>query len=154
MGLFERIFGKPKDVQPSGYFLTLNGYSPVFTSAPESVYEMAVTRAAIHSFATFCSKLKPEVTGSAAAHLKNTLAFRPNPFQDTAKFLYRIATILNVHNTTFIVPISIRSRGRRLVFIRFYRSTRNSSTFAGRHSSVIGSRTGNGRRSSWIGSGY
>lgn len=116
MGLFERIFGKPKDVQPSGYFLTLNGYSPVFTSAPESVYEMAVTRAAIHSFATFCSKLKPEVTGSAAAHLKNTLAFRPNPFQDTAKFLYRIATILSVHNTAFIVPIEHPITGQTVGF--------------------------------------
>lgn len=83
----------------------LNGYIPVFTSAPESVYEMELTRAAIHSFATFCSKLKPEISGSAKKHLENTLQYRPNPFMDTSKFLYRLATILSVNNTAFIVPM-------------------------------------------------
>lgn len=83
----------------------LNGYTPVFTNAPESVYEMEITRAAIHSFATFCSKLKPEITGSAKKYLERTLQFRPNPFQDTTKFLYRLATILAVNNTAFIVPL-------------------------------------------------
>lgn len=111
MGLFETLFKRPKTVDSAAYFQMLNGYSPIFTSAPGSVYEMAVTRAAIHSFATFCSKLKPEITGSAAAYLKNTLAFRPNPFQDTSKFLYRIATILSVNNTAFIVPIEDKFTG-------------------------------------------
>lgn len=83
----------------------LNGYTPVFTNAPESVYEMEITRAAIHSFASFCSKLKPEVSGSAKKQLERTLQFKPNPFQDTTKFIYRIATILAVNNTAFIVPI-------------------------------------------------
>jgi len=105
MGVFEKIFGKPKAINPSGYFRMLNGYSPVFTNAPGSVYEMAVTRAAIHSFASFCSKLKPELSGSANLHLRNVLQYKPNPFQDTTKFLYRIATILSVNNTAFIVPI-------------------------------------------------
>ena len=83
----------------------LNGYIPVFTSAPESVYEMELTRAAIHSFATFCSKLKPEISGSAKKHPENVLQYRPNPFMDTSKFLYRLATILSVNNTAFIVPM-------------------------------------------------
>lgn len=86
----------------------LNGYTPVFTSAPESIYEMELTRAAIHSFATFCSKLKPEISGSARKSLEKTLQFRPNPFMDTSKFLYRLATILSVNNTAFIVPIEDR----------------------------------------------
>jgi hypothetical protein len=83
----------------------LNGYSPVFTSAPGSIYEMELTRAAIHAFASFCSKLKPEISGSALKNLEKTLQFRPNPYMDTSKFLYRIATILSVNNTAFIVPI-------------------------------------------------
>lgn len=90
---------------PDGYFKMLNGYTPVFTNAPESVYEMEITRAAIHSFASFCSKLKPEVSGSAGKHLEHMLQFKPNPFMDTSKFIYRIATILSVNNTAFIVPI-------------------------------------------------
>lgn len=83
----------------------LNGYAPVYTNAPESLYEMAQTRAAIHSFATFVSKLKPEILGTAKRRLERTLQFKPNPFMDTTKFLYRIATILAVNNTAFIVPV-------------------------------------------------
>lgn len=106
MGVFETIFKKPKaDIKADGYFRMLNGYQPVFTSAPESIYEMELTRAAIHSFASFCSKLKPEISGSARRDLERVLQFRPNPFMDTSKFLYRTATILSVQNTAFIVPV-------------------------------------------------
>lgn len=104
-GLFDAIFGKPKALQANSYFKLLNGYTPVFTNAPESIYEMELTRAAIHQFATFCSKLKPEMTGKAMRHLEKTLQMKPNPFMDTTKFIYRIATILSVNNTAFIVPI-------------------------------------------------
>lgn len=92
-------------MRADGYFRMLNGYTPVFTNAPESLYEMELTRAAIHSFASFCSKLKPEISGSARKGLERTIQFRPNPFMDTTKFLYRVATILSVNNTAFIVPV-------------------------------------------------
>ena len=105
-GVFEKIFRKPKAaVNAAKYFELLNGYSPVYTSAPESVYEMELTRAAIHSFANFCSKLKPEMVGSAHQELKQALTYKPNPFMDTSKFLYRVATILMVNNTCFIIPL-------------------------------------------------
>ena len=89
----------------SEYFKMLNGYSPVFTSYSGGVYEMDLTRSAIHSFATACSKLKPEISGSAYKHLERTLQFKPNSFMDTTKFIYRIATILECEHTAFIVPI-------------------------------------------------
>jgi len=105
MGVFDFIFKKPRAAATTTkYFETLNGYTPVFTNIPGSVYEMELTRAAIHSFANFCSKLKPEIMGSAYKHLEKTLQFKPNPFMDTSKFLYRIATILSVNNNCFIVP--------------------------------------------------
>ena len=110
MGLFEKIFGKKQNESNSmqaieSYFKMLNGYAAVFTNAPEGVYEMELTRSAIHSFAKFCSKLKPEVTGSAYPTLGKTLEYKPNYFMDTSKFLYRIATIFKVNNTAFIVPV-------------------------------------------------
>ena len=106
MGIFETVFKRPRsDIAARAYFKMLNGYVPVFTNAPGSVYEMELTRAVIHSFATFCSKLKPEITGSAHKSLEKTLQFKPNPFMDTTKFIYRIATILSVNNTAFIVPM-------------------------------------------------
>lgn len=112
MGVFETIFKKPKsNLVPDGYFKMLNGYTPVFTNAPESIYEMELTRAAIHSFANFCSKLKPEMSGSAYRNLERVLQFKPNPFMDTSKFIYRIATIFSVNNTAFIVPIEDEAGG-------------------------------------------
>ena len=87
------------------YFKMLNGYSPTFTSFNGGVYEMDLTRVAINNFATHCSKLKPEIDGSAAKHLERALQYKPNYFMDTVKFIKRQATILAVEHTAFIVPI-------------------------------------------------
>ena len=106
MGIFETIFKRPRAaVGTMKYFQMLSGYAPVFTSYAGSVYEMEQTRAAIQAIAVFCSKLKPEISGSAYKNLEKTLQFRPNPFMDTAKFLARLATILYVNNNAFIVPL-------------------------------------------------
>lgn len=88
-----------------GYFKTLTGYSPVFRSFEGSVYEMELTRSAIESFARHCSKLKPEIKGSAYKKLENRMQFSPAPFLDTTKFISKIATTLSVNNNAFIVPI-------------------------------------------------
>ena len=86
MGVFETIFKRPKaDLKAEGYFKMLNGYTPVFTNAPESLYEMELTRAAIHSFASFASKLKPEISGAAKKNLERTLQFKPNPFMEIGR---------------------------------------------------------------------
>lgn len=105
IGLFNKIFKGRPSAETTKYFELLNGYTPVFSNAPESIYEMELTRSAIHTFATFCSKLKPEISGNAKKNLVNTLQFKPNPYMDTSKFLYRIATILSINNTAFIVPL-------------------------------------------------
>ncbi len=106
MGLFESLFKKKREkIIPDGLFELLTGYSPVFTTVSERLYEMELIRASIHSFASFCSKLKPEIRGSAYKNLEKTLQFRPNPFMDTSKFLYRLATILSVNNNAFIIPL-------------------------------------------------
>ena len=83
----------------------LNGYSPTFTSYSGGVYEMDLTRTAINSFATHCSKLKPEIEGSALKRLEKTLQYKPNYFMDTTKFIKRLATYVAVEHTAFIVPI-------------------------------------------------
>ncbi len=108
MGLLNYIFGKKNKEVVGEYFKMLNGYSPVFTSYEGGVYEMDLTRTAIERFASHCSKLKPEISGSAIKHLENTLQFRPNSFMDTTKFISRLATILECEHTAFIVPIEDR----------------------------------------------
>ena len=99
MGLLDMLFKKPQGENVKGYFKMLNGYQPVFSTYNGSLYEQEITRAAIHTFATHCSKLKPEIQGSAYAQLGKKMEFRMNPFMDTTKFLYRVATILEVDKT-------------------------------------------------------
>ena len=106
MGLLDLLFPKKnQEKEVEGYFKTFNGYTPSFTSFGGGLYEMDLTRSAIHAFASQASKLKPEVTGSAMKRLEKQLQYKPNPYMDTSKFLYRLATILSVHNTAFILPL-------------------------------------------------
>ena len=106
MGLLQKIFGeKPLNVKTNEYFKTLTAYQPVFNSFGGSLYEMELVRSAIHTHATFSSKLKPNIEGSAYQELKNILEYKPNPYMDTYKFIYRIRTILEMENTAFIVPL-------------------------------------------------
>ncbi len=106
MGLFENLFKRPKTTENfQGYFKMLNGYTPAFTTYNGGIYEMEITRAAIHAFAIHCSKLQPEMQGSAYKQLGKRLQTKANPFMDTTKFLYRTATILAVDNNAFIIPI-------------------------------------------------
>lgn len=106
MGLFEKIFPqKAREKEVDGYFKTLNAYSPSFTSFEGGLYEMELTRAAIDRFASICGKLKPEIQGSAYKNLEKILQFKPNPYMNTYQFIYRIATILKVNTTAFIVPL-------------------------------------------------
>jgi len=105
VGLFSKLFGGIKKSEVCKYFEGLSSYTPVFTTFDGGVYEMELTRAAIHAFANACSKLNPEIHGTSYESLKNVLQFQPNPYMDTAKFLYRIATIVSVQNNAFIVPM-------------------------------------------------
>lgn len=107
MSLFDKIFkNRPKEVgKYEGVFKLLNGYTPHFTSWGGELYESELIRAAINARATHISKLKVETTGSARPALQNKLRHGPNQFQTWGQFLYRLSTILDVHNTAFIVPV-------------------------------------------------
>lgn len=110
MGLFEKLFPKQAEKQKQEqevytWFRTLGGYTPVYTSFDGGLYEMYLTRACIHTFATHVSKLKPVVSGPGSGKMGRVLDYRPNPWQDTKKYLYRLATIYKAENTAFIVPV-------------------------------------------------
>lgn len=106
MGLFDSIRKKEKMEQKiRDYFQLMNAYVPTFTTFEGGVYEMELTRAAIHSFATHVSKLKPEVKGQNNGNLERMLQFKPNHLMDTKKYLYRLATVYMTDNTAFIAPL-------------------------------------------------
>ena len=107
MGLFDKLFGNRPKPQGAydGIFTMLNGYTPRFTSFNGGVYESELIRSAINARATHISKLNVVVQGAAKPALQNKLKHGPNSFQTWSQFLYRLSTLLDVHNTAFIVPI-------------------------------------------------
>ena len=106
MGAFDKLFGRFRVKRQVGkYFALLDGYTPIFSSYDGGVYEMELTRSCIHTFATHCSKLQPEVSGPDARGVQAMLDGKPNPFMTSAQFLYKVATIYEAQNTCFIVPV-------------------------------------------------
>jgi len=107
MGLFDLLFkNRPKVTgKYEGTYKMLNGYTPHFTSYGGGVYESELIRAAINARATHISKLRVEITGTARPALQNKLKHGPNQLQTWSQFLYRLSTILDIHNTAFIVPV-------------------------------------------------
>lgn len=108
MGLFDKLFGarpKPDGRYYEGIFKMLNGYTPAFTSYSGGVYESELIRSAINARATHVSKLKIETEGSARPALQSKLKHGPNEFQTWSQFMYRLSTLLDIHNTAFITPV-------------------------------------------------
>lgn len=114
--LFDKIF-RPKEAEKSQEallranetFLTLRGYHPVFRDWNGKIYESEIVRAAIDARARHISKLKVEITGTAQPSLQKKLKAGPNQWQTWSQFLYRLSTILDVHNTAFVVPVFDKS---------------------------------------------
>ena len=107
MGLFDNLFkNRPKPQGDyRGVFKMLNGYTPVFTSRSGGVYESELIRAAINAKATHISKLKIDITGAARPALHAKMKHGPNSFQTWSQFMYRLDTMLEIHNTAFITPV-------------------------------------------------
>ena len=107
MGLFDIFLkNRPKvNQEQMQAFKMLNGYQPKFTTWGGEIYESELVRSAINARAVHASKLKFDILGSAKPALQTKLMKGPNQYQTWSQFLYRVSTILDVHNTAFIVPI-------------------------------------------------
>ena len=112
MSLFDKIF-RPDKAKKSekalqdaeGFFHTLRSYRPAFTDWKGEVYESELCRAAIDARARHISKLKAEIIGTANPSLQRKMRLAPNQWMTWSQFLYRTSTILDIHNTAFIVPV-------------------------------------------------
>ena len=112
MSLFDSIFRPNKEQQKvarAEFFKTLTPYQPVFHTWQGSIYESELIRAAIYARARHISKLKFSSTGAAKIGLQSKLKQGPNQWQTWPQFLARTSTILDVHNTAFIVPVKDKS---------------------------------------------
>lgn len=107
MGMFDWLFGKKPEPKGKyeGEFRMLEGYRPHFSSWNRDLYESELIRAAINARATHISKLRVQTQGAAKPGLQRKLKHGPNEMQTWGQFLYRLSTILDMHNTAFIVPV-------------------------------------------------
>lgn len=115
MGLLSSVLGRLRlgPLRSTSYFSTFTSYAPAFTSFDGGLYEQMLTRAAVDRFATACSKLKPEVLGSAQPRVRRAIRTAPNGYMTWPQFLYRVATILEVDTTAYVVP-SFDERGNKV----------------------------------------
>ena len=88
----------------TSYFQTLTEYNPSFRTWRGGVYEMELTRACVHAFASACSKGEPHIMGNGRPELVKAFESWPNPYMTWPRFLYRLATIYEVDCTAFVVP--------------------------------------------------
>lgn len=111
MSLFDKIFRPTKAkeseqaLEKGVVFQELNNYRPAFHTWNGEIYERELVRAAIDARARHNSKLKVELRGKAQPQLQSKMKQGPNQWQTYSQFLYRLSTILDIHNTAFIVPV-------------------------------------------------
>ena len=108
MSLFSKIFGnapKPEQYAQEQFFKTLTAYQPVFRTFNGGIYEQELVRAAIDARARHISKLGVRIDGTAKPRFRTLMKHAPNEWQTWGQFLYRLSTILDVQNNSFIVPI-------------------------------------------------
>lgn len=127
MGLKELLFPQKIEAEKEralakSTFELLNGYVPVFRSWGGEIYESQFVRSAIDAIARHSSKLAITIEGGTKSELITNLKKRPNGFQTWSQFLYRVATILNVQNTAFIIPL--RNKYGTVIGIYPLRATR------------------------------
>ena len=68
------------------------------------MYQQVLVRSVIERFAVACSKLKPEIQGSARPRVRRAVETSPNEFQTWPQFLYRCATLYMNNTTVCVVP--------------------------------------------------
>ena len=70
-----------------------------------SMYQQVLVRSVIERFSVACSKLKPEIKGSARPRVRRAIETSPNQFQTWPQFLYRCATLYMNNTTVCVVPV-------------------------------------------------
>lgn len=103
------MFSKADERVFNAGFKTLTEYTPNFTSFNGTLYEQDKTRAIVERIAVACSKLKPEFVvpeGSEGSlpRVRRLFEAWPNDYMSWPDFLRRVASILYVNTTAYVVP--------------------------------------------------
>lgn len=102
MGILDKILGKRQE--PKATAVQTVGSRPYTIGWDGSMYQQVLVRSVIERFAIACSKLKPEIKGSARTRVRRAIETSPNEFQTWPHFLYRCATLYMNNTTICVVP--------------------------------------------------
>ena len=100
--ILDKILGK--GAQPVASAVETVGSRPYTTGWNGSMYQQVLVRSVIERFAVACSKLKPEIKGTAKPRVRRAVETSPNEFQTWPQFLYRCATLYMNNTTVCVVP--------------------------------------------------
>lgn len=101
--ILDKILGKgAAELGPAAVETVGNRPYTVGWSGP--MYQQVLVRSVIERFAIACSKLKPEIKGSARPRIRRAVETSPNQFQTWPQFLYRCATLYMNNTTVCVVP--------------------------------------------------
>ena len=101
--ILDKILGRGA-AQPIASFETV-GSRPYTVGWNGSMYQQVLVRSVIERFAVACSKLKPEIKGSARPRVRRAIETSPNQFQTWPQFLYRCATLYMNNTTVCVIPV-------------------------------------------------
>ena len=101
--ILDKLLGK-ETAAPSSSVETV-GSRPYTVGWQGSMYQQVLVRSVIERFAVACSKLKPEIQGSARTRVRRAVETAPNQFQTWPQFLYRCATLYMNNTTVCVVPV-------------------------------------------------
>lgn len=110
MSIFDRFFNRKSHKDGNGvavdsYYKMINAYQPAFRSWSGALYESELVRSAIDARARHISKLSINIDTSKQSKLLTYLKHQPNDFMTWSQFMYRLSTILDMHNTAFVIPL-------------------------------------------------
>lgn len=83
----------------------IGSYTASFTSFGKDIYANEVVRACVRTLAEHTSKANVKVMRDGKEgdkKLQRMIQYRPNPYMNGKDFLYKVRTLLELHNTAFI----------------------------------------------------
>lgn len=103
-GAIKSIFGRPKTVVASSW-KEVGNYQSHFSGSSGNLYANEVARACIRTLAEHTSKANVKVMQDGKAsnpQLQRMIQYKPNMYMNGKDFLYKVRTLLEIHNIAFI----------------------------------------------------
>lgn len=103
-GAIDALFGRPKVISTSSW-QEVGNYRTSFSSFGGDVYANEVVRACIRALAEHTAKANVKIVRDgllADKRLQRMIQYQPNIYMNGKDFLYKVRTLLEIHNVVFI----------------------------------------------------